>query len=110
MAALDKAFRGTPGLRRVTTEARDLFRRPLLTPGSNAFDAVVVDPPRAGAEAQAKQLPCPSAACRQRLLRRRHLRARRRRPDGRGLSAGAGDPRRPVQAQPSPGGGWSVEA
>jgi len=56
MAALDKAFRGTPGLRRVTTEARDLFRRPLLTPELNAFDAVVVDPPRAGAEAQAKQL------------------------------------------------------
>lgn len=56
MTALDKAFRATPGLRRVTTEARDLFRRPLLTPELNAFDAVVLDPPRAGAEAQAKQL------------------------------------------------------
>ena len=56
MAALDKAFRATPGLRRVSTEARDLFRRPLLTPELNAFDAVVLDPPRAGAEAQAKQL------------------------------------------------------
>lgn len=54
--ALDKAFRATPGLRRITTEARDLFRRPLLTPELNAFDAVVLDPPRAGAEAQAKQL------------------------------------------------------
>jgi len=56
MTALDKAARATPGLRRVTTEARDLFRRPLLTPELNAFDAVVLDPPRAGAEAQAKQL------------------------------------------------------
>ncbi|HZH12109.1 MAG TPA: RNA methyltransferase [Microvirga sp.] len=55
-AALDKAFRATPGLRRITTEARDLFRRPLLTPELNAYDAVVLDPPRAGAEAQAKQL------------------------------------------------------
>jgi 23S rRNA (uracil1939-C5)-methyltransferase len=56
IAALDKAFRATPGLRRVSSEARDLFRRPLLTPELNAFDAVVLDPPRAGAEAQAKQL------------------------------------------------------
>jgi 23S rRNA (uracil1939-C5)-methyltransferase len=56
MAALDKAFRATPGLRRISTEARDLFRRPLLTPELNAFDAVVLDPPRAGAEAQVKQL------------------------------------------------------
>jgi 23S rRNA (uracil1939-C5)-methyltransferase len=56
MVALDKAARAAPGLRRVTTEARDLFRRPLLTPELNAFDAVVLDPPRAGAEAQAKQL------------------------------------------------------
>jgi len=56
MTALDKAFRATPGLRRITTEARDLFRRPLLTPELNGFDAIVLDPPRAGAEAQAKQL------------------------------------------------------
>jgi 23S rRNA (uracil1939-C5)-methyltransferase len=56
MVALDKAARAAPGLRRVTTEARDLFRRPLLTPELNAFDAVVLDPPRAGAEAQVKQL------------------------------------------------------
>ena len=56
MTALDKAVRATPGLRRVSTEARDLFRRPLLTPELNAFDAVVLDPPRAGAEAQVTQL------------------------------------------------------
>jgi 23S rRNA (uracil1939-C5)-methyltransferase len=56
MTALDKAFRATPGLRRVGTEVRDLFRRPLLAPELNAFDAVVLDPPRAGAEAQVKQI------------------------------------------------------
>lgn len=56
VASLDKAARGTPGLRRVTVEARDLFRRPLLTLELNAFDAVMIDPPRAGAEAQARQI------------------------------------------------------
>ncbi|MGO4704662.1 class I SAM-dependent RNA methyltransferase [Microvirga sp. 2MCAF38] len=56
MTALDKAARATPNLRRIITEARDLYRRPLLLPELNAFDAVVMDPPRAGAEAQAKQL------------------------------------------------------
>ena len=56
IAALDRAGRLTPGLRRVTTEARDLFRRPLLSPELNGFEAVVVDPPRAGAEAQFRQL------------------------------------------------------
>ena len=52
VAAIDKAARGTPGLRRVTTETRDLFRRPLLPPELGRFDAVVLDPPRAGAETQ----------------------------------------------------------
>ena len=56
LAALDRAARETSGLRRVTTEARDLFRRPLLAPDLARFDAIVLDPPRAGAEAQMKQL------------------------------------------------------
>ena len=54
--ALDAAWRATPGLRRVTTETRDLARRPLLADELARFDAVVVDPPRAGAEAQARAL------------------------------------------------------
>lgn len=56
LAALERAARGTPALRRVTTERRDLFRRPLLGPELARFDAVIADPPRAGAEAQSRQL------------------------------------------------------
>jgi 23S rRNA (uracil1939-C5)-methyltransferase len=40
----------------VATQHRDLFRKPLAADELNAFDAVVIDPPRAGAEAQAGQL------------------------------------------------------
>lgn len=56
LVALTQAARAAQGLRRVTTEARDLFRRPLLTGELAAYDAVVLDPPRAGAEAQCAQL------------------------------------------------------
>lgn len=56
IAALDRAARHTPGLKPLRAEARDLFRRPLTHLELNAFDAVVFDPPRAGAEAQARQL------------------------------------------------------
>lgn len=54
--ALAAGWRGATGLRQVTTEARDLFRRPLAGPDLAGFDAVVIDPPRAGAEAQARAL------------------------------------------------------
>ncbi len=56
LMALDRTFRATPGLKRITTEARDLFRRPLLKPELEAYNAIVLDPPRAGAEAQARQI------------------------------------------------------
>jgi 23S rRNA (uracil1939-C5)-methyltransferase len=62
LAALDAAARRTAGLRRVTVEHRDLFRRPLLGPELDRFDAVVMDPPRAGAEAQARRLARSKAA------------------------------------------------
>ena len=46
----------TPGLKPVEAETRDLFRRPLAPDELKAFDAVVFDPPRQGAEAQAREL------------------------------------------------------
>jgi len=57
-AALDALSRasGTPGLKPVTVQKRDLFRRPLTPPEMKGFDAVVFDPPRQGAEAQAREL------------------------------------------------------
>jgi 23S rRNA (uracil1939-C5)-methyltransferase len=54
--ALAAAARTTNGLKPVTTEARDLFKSPLTALELNAYDAVVLDPPRAGAEAQARTL------------------------------------------------------
>jgi 23S rRNA (uracil1939-C5)-methyltransferase len=55
IAALDKARRFTKGLREVTAKARDLFRDP-LTQFELPYEAVVLDPPRAGAEAQVREL------------------------------------------------------
>jgi 23S rRNA (uracil1939-C5)-methyltransferase len=56
VAALQTAARKTQGLKPVTAEVRDLFRAPLVPGELNAFDGVVFDPPRAGAEAQAREL------------------------------------------------------
>jgi len=53
--ALEAAANATPGLR-VSAEVRDLARRPLLTHELKKFQAVVFDPPRAGASAQAEIL------------------------------------------------------
>jgi 23S rRNA (uracil1939-C5)-methyltransferase len=55
IAALDKAVRHTRGLKSVTAKARDLFRDPLTRFELN-FDTVVLDPPRAGAQAQVKEI------------------------------------------------------
>lgn len=56
ISALDKALRRPQGLKKVTFERRDLFRRPLVREELEPFDAVVFDPPRAGAQAQADLL------------------------------------------------------
>ena len=56
MAALDQGWRMAKGLKKVTHEARDLFRRPLYPDELSKFGAAVLDPPRAGAEAQTEQL------------------------------------------------------
>jgi 23S rRNA (uracil1939-C5)-methyltransferase len=52
IAALDLAWRKGKGLKRMTSEVRDLFRRPLEPDELDSFSAAVIDPPRAGAEAQ----------------------------------------------------------
>ncbi len=45
----------------VATEHRDLFRRPLVPAELNRFGAIILDPPRAGAEEQVKQLAASAA-------------------------------------------------
>lgn len=54
--ALDLAARNTPNLHRISTETRDLFRRPLEPDELLSFTGAVIDPPRAGAEAQTTTL------------------------------------------------------
>jgi 23S rRNA (uracil1939-C5)-methyltransferase len=54
--ALAAAARRTLGLKPVSTEKRDLSKRPLTPAELARFDAAVLDPPRAGAHTQAQQL------------------------------------------------------
>jgi 23S rRNA (uracil1939-C5)-methyltransferase len=56
IAALAQAVRLATGIKPLRTEVRDLMREPLVASELKDFDAVVFDPPRAGAEAQARQL------------------------------------------------------
>ena len=54
--ALQQARDRAQGLKPIAADTRDLFREPLSRKELEAFDAVVFDPPRAGAEAQARRL------------------------------------------------------
>lgn len=56
VAALEKAARAAPGLKPITARVRDLMREPLSRIELDEFGAVVFDPPRAGAKAQAEML------------------------------------------------------
>jgi 23S rRNA (uracil1939-C5)-methyltransferase len=56
LSALAAAAKAAPGLKPIATEKRNLFKRPLSAMEINAFDAVCLDPPRAGALEQAKML------------------------------------------------------
>jgi len=56
VAALKRAAAEARGLRALETETRDLFQRPLGAAELDAFDGVLFDPPRVGAEAQARAL------------------------------------------------------
>ena len=62
LKALAAAARDTSGLKPITTEQRDLFKLPLTALELKAFDAVVLDPPRAGALAQSKALAASKVA------------------------------------------------
>jgi len=56
IGALTAALAAAPGLHGVTAEARDLARRPVLAQELKKTDAVVFDPPRAGAAEQTAEL------------------------------------------------------
>lgn len=56
LKALARAARSANGLRPITTEQRDLFHRPFGQQEAGAYDAVLFDPPRAGAQLQARAL------------------------------------------------------
>ena len=56
LQALGRAIRKVKDIKPITTEKRDLFRQPLTQIDLSRFDAAVIDPPRAGAEAQTREL------------------------------------------------------
>jgi 23S rRNA (uracil1939-C5)-methyltransferase len=56
IAALKRGGAEAAGLRALRAETRDLFQRPLRPEELDAFDGVLFDPPRVGAEAQARAL------------------------------------------------------
>jgi 23S rRNA (uracil1939-C5)-methyltransferase len=56
MEALADAARNTQGLKPLTIEKRDLFKVPLGGNELKPYDAVILDPPRAGAERQVIEL------------------------------------------------------
>jgi 23S rRNA (uracil1939-C5)-methyltransferase len=53
---LSRAAQATPGLKQVTAQKRDLFRLPMSAIELAPFDVIVFDPPRQGAEAQAREI------------------------------------------------------
>lgn len=54
--ALKAAIASHKTPKRMTAEARDLFKTPLTAPELNRFDAAILNPPRAGAKAQTEAL------------------------------------------------------
>jgi 23S rRNA (uracil1939-C5)-methyltransferase len=62
LAVLEQAARRAGLVARLTTECRDLQRAPLAGAELDGFDALVVDPPRAGARAQAEVLAASQVA------------------------------------------------
>jgi 23S rRNA (uracil1939-C5)-methyltransferase len=63
LAALKRAAATTAGLKPIEVEACDLFRRPLAAGELKRFEAVVFDPPRQGAQMQARELALSGVPC-----------------------------------------------
>lgn len=62
IAALKAGLPSASGLKPVAAEARDLFRRPYSAAELKKIDAVVFDPPRAGAADQAREIAASKAS------------------------------------------------
>ncbi len=62
IAALERAAAGSAGLKPIDAEVRDLFRSPLVAAELRRFEAIVFDPPRQGAQAQARELAASGVA------------------------------------------------
>jgi 23S rRNA (uracil1939-C5)-methyltransferase len=56
ISALERAVTTAAGLKPIEVLRRDLFRSPMVAQELNRFDAAVFDPPRQGAETQAREL------------------------------------------------------
>lgn len=56
IAALTRAVNHAKGLKPITALRRDLFRLPFSPRELEGFDAAIIDPPRAGAQAQTRML------------------------------------------------------
>jgi 23S rRNA (uracil1939-C5)-methyltransferase len=56
VAALNAATKPARGLKPIEARMRDLFREPLSATELRDFECVVFDPPRAGADAQARMI------------------------------------------------------
>jgi 23S rRNA (uracil1939-C5)-methyltransferase len=56
IASLIKARNITPNLKQIITRKRDLFIKPLTAEELSRFDAIIIDPPRAGSRAQVEQI------------------------------------------------------
>jgi 23S rRNA (uracil1939-C5)-methyltransferase len=54
--ALQRAAATTSGLKPIEAQTRDLFRRPFVTSELKRFDGLLFDPPRQGAESQAREV------------------------------------------------------
>jgi 23S rRNA (uracil1939-C5)-methyltransferase len=62
-AAAVRALTMAAAARPLTAQRRDLFRNPVNADEAARYDAVVFDPPRAGAEAQARALAASRVPC-----------------------------------------------